>query len=162
EAARLGRDLVDQVTRKGGSAPLPTGGAVLAARTRAASPSKARAKPAHEHRRGLSPPPSLPEQQIAPAEPALAGAGSCGGGLSSGPQLLRSAPESEGPNAPFLRARQSENVPREPLVELSAAFLRELEAIVGARGVVSSYEGRLTYEADMHTFYKGAPDVVTL
>jgi len=47
-------------------------------------------------------------------------------------------------------------------VELSAAFLRELEAIVGARGVVSSYEGRLTYEADMHTFYKGAPDVVTL
>src|SRR5262249_45576498 len=74
EAARLGRDLVDQVTRKGGSAPLPTGGAVLAARTRAASPSKARAKPAHEHRRGLSPPPSLPEQQIAPAEPALEGA----------------------------------------------------------------------------------------
>jgi glycolate oxidase len=47
-------------------------------------------------------------------------------------------------------------------VELSGAFLRELEGIVGARGVVSSPEGRLTYEADMHVFYKGAPDVVAL
>jgi glycolate oxidase len=45
---------------------------------------------------------------------------------------------------------------------LSADLLRELEAIVGARGIVSSPEGRLTYEADMHTFYKGAPDVVAL
>ena len=33
---------------------------------------------------------------------------------------------------------------------------------MGARGIVSSPEGRLTYEADMHTFYKGAPDVVAL
>src|SRR5262249_1317344 len=41
-------------------------------------------------------------------------------------------------------------------------FLRELEGIVGARGIVSTPEGRLTYEADMHTFYKGAPDVVAL
>jgi glycolate oxidase len=45
---------------------------------------------------------------------------------------------------------------------LSADLLGELEAIVGARGIVSSAEGRLTYEADMHTFYKGAPDVVVL
>jgi len=43
-----------------------------------------------------------------------------------------------------------------------AAFLRELEGIVGRRGVVSSPEGRMTYECDMHTFYKGAPDVVVL
>ncbi|HXJ80157.1 MAG TPA: FAD-linked oxidase C-terminal domain-containing protein [Candidatus Methylomirabilis sp.] len=42
------------------------------------------------------------------------------------------------------------------------AFLGELERIVGARGVVSSPEGRLTYEADMHTFHKGIPDVVVL
>jgi glycolate oxidase len=43
-----------------------------------------------------------------------------------------------------------------------AAFLRELEGIVGRRGLVSSPEGRMTYECDMHTFYKGAPDVVVL
>ena len=48
--------------------------------------------------------------------------------------------------------------PRTP----DASFLRELEGIVGRRGVVSSPEGRLTYECDMHTFYKGAPDVVVL
>ena len=47
-------------------------------------------------------------------------------------------------------------------MELRPQFLRELEAIVGTRAVVSSREGRLTYEADMHTFYKGAPDVVVL
>ena len=47
-------------------------------------------------------------------------------------------------------------------MELSPAFLRDLELIVGPRGVVSSREGRLTYEADMHTFYKGAPDAVVL
>jgi len=47
-------------------------------------------------------------------------------------------------------------------MELRAGFLRELETIVGGRGIVSSREGRLTYEADMHTFYKGAPDVVVL
>ncbi len=42
------------------------------------------------------------------------------------------------------------------------AFLRALEAIVGPRGVVSTPEGRMTYECDMHTFFKGAPDVVVL
>jgi len=45
---------------------------------------------------------------------------------------------------------------------LKPELFRELEAIVGERGMVSSPEGRLTYEADMHTFYKGAPDVVVL
>ena len=45
---------------------------------------------------------------------------------------------------------------------LSPAFLAELERIVGARGVVSTPEGRLAYECDMHTFYKGAPDFVVL
>ena len=45
---------------------------------------------------------------------------------------------------------------------MSPALVRELERIVGARGIVSSPEGRLTYEADMHTFYKGQPDVVAL
>ena len=43
-----------------------------------------------------------------------------------------------------------------------AAFVRDLEAIVGRRGVVATPEGRLTYECDMHTFFKGAPDVVVL
>ncbi len=47
-------------------------------------------------------------------------------------------------------------------MELTPRFLRELEAIVGGRGIVSSSEGRLTYEADMHTFHKGIPDVVVL
>src|SRR4029450_6633987 len=37
-----------------------------------------------------------------------------------------------------------------------------VRGIVGARGVVASVEGRLTYECDMHTFFKGAPDVVVL
>jgi glycolate oxidase len=45
---------------------------------------------------------------------------------------------------------------------LGPGFLRELNAIVGDRGVVSSPEGRLTYEADMHVFHKGIPDVVAL
>jgi len=47
-------------------------------------------------------------------------------------------------------------------MQLTPAFVRELEQIMGADGLVSSREGRLTYEADMHTFYKGAPDVVAL
>jgi glycolate oxidase len=47
-------------------------------------------------------------------------------------------------------------------MELTREFVRELEQIVGADGLVSSREGRLTYEADMHTFYKGAPDIVAL
>ena len=45
---------------------------------------------------------------------------------------------------------------------LSAAVLSELERIVGARGLVATPEGRMTYECDMHTFYKGAPDAVVL
>jgi glycolate oxidase len=45
---------------------------------------------------------------------------------------------------------------------LSHAFLAALERIVGADGLVQSLEGRLVYECDMHTFYKGAPDAVAL
>jgi glycolate dehydrogenase FAD-linked subunit len=45
---------------------------------------------------------------------------------------------------------------------IDPSFLRELEGIVGARGVVATPEGRLAYECDMHTFYKGAPDAVAL
>src|SRR5258706_3453566 len=45
---------------------------------------------------------------------------------------------------------------------LSHAFLVALERIVGADGLVQSLEGRLVYECDMHTFYKGAPDAVAL
>jgi glycolate oxidase len=47
-------------------------------------------------------------------------------------------------------------------VELSPAFLQQLEGVVGPRAVIASAEGRLTYECDMHTFYRGAPDVVVL
>jgi glycolate oxidase len=45
---------------------------------------------------------------------------------------------------------------------LSPAFLAELQRIVGAGGLIQSVEGRLVYECDMHTFYKGAPDAVAL
>src|SRR2546426_2927923 len=45
---------------------------------------------------------------------------------------------------------------------LSRTFLADLERLVGAGGLVRSHEGRLVYESDMHTFYKGAPDVVAL
>src|SRR5215831_19113936 len=45
---------------------------------------------------------------------------------------------------------------------LSPAFLAELQRIVGADGLVQTVEGRLVYECDMHTFYKGAPDAVAL
>ena len=45
---------------------------------------------------------------------------------------------------------------------LNPRVLRELEAILGPRGLVVSREGLLTYECDMHTFYSGAPDVVVL
>jgi glycolate dehydrogenase FAD-linked subunit len=45
---------------------------------------------------------------------------------------------------------------------LNPALFRDLERIVGARGVVATPEARLAYECDMHTFYKGAPDVVVL
>ena len=45
---------------------------------------------------------------------------------------------------------------------LSRELVNELYAIIGKDGVVTSDEGRLVYECDMHTFYKGAPDVVVL
>jgi glycolate oxidase len=45
---------------------------------------------------------------------------------------------------------------------LSADVLRELRAMLGDDGVVASLEGRMVYECDMHTFYKGMPDVVVL
>ncbi len=45
---------------------------------------------------------------------------------------------------------------------LNPALLGQLEKIVGAEGVIATQEGRMVYEADMHTFYKGAPDVVVL
>ena len=47
-------------------------------------------------------------------------------------------------------------------MELAPSFLSDLKRIVGPQGVVSTPEGRLTYECDMHTFYKGAPDAVVL
>src|SRR3989442_3768428 len=40
--------------------------------------------------------------------------------------------------------------------------LDELRRSLGPDGLVTSAEGRLVYECDMHTFYKGAPDVVAL
>ncbi|HSE92414.1 MAG TPA: FAD-linked oxidase C-terminal domain-containing protein [Methylomirabilota bacterium] len=45
---------------------------------------------------------------------------------------------------------------------LSDAFVAELRGIVGAGGLVTTDEGRLVYECDMHTLYKGMPDVVAL
>src|SRR5512132_3975821 len=45
---------------------------------------------------------------------------------------------------------------------LSRAVVKELEAILGADGLVLTSEGRLTYECDMHTLYKAAPDAVAL
>jgi glycolate oxidase len=45
---------------------------------------------------------------------------------------------------------------------LDRATLVELQRIVGADGLVLSPEGRLVYECDMHTLYKGAPDAVAL
>jgi glycolate oxidase len=45
---------------------------------------------------------------------------------------------------------------------LTAAFLDGLRAIVGKDGLIVSDEGRLVYECDMHTFYKGMPDAVVL
>jgi glycolate oxidase len=45
---------------------------------------------------------------------------------------------------------------------LSAAVVTELERILGRDGLVLTPEGRLVYECDMHTFYKGAPDAVAL
>jgi glycolate oxidase len=45
---------------------------------------------------------------------------------------------------------------------LTPVLVSQLEAIVGRDGLVTSVEGRLVYECDMHTFYKGAPDAVVL
>src|ERR1700741_2117045 len=47
-------------------------------------------------------------------------------------------------------------------MSLSPTFLDELRSIVGADSLVITTEGRMTYECDMHTFYKGAPDAVVL
>jgi glycolate oxidase len=45
---------------------------------------------------------------------------------------------------------------------LTSAFVDALREIVGSNGLVLTDEGRLVYECDMHTFYKGMPDVVVL
>src|SRR5436309_11938178 len=45
---------------------------------------------------------------------------------------------------------------------LTKKLVDELRAIVGNDGLIFSDEGRLVYECDMHTFYKGAPDAVAL
>ncbi|MBI2198229.1 MAG: FAD-binding protein [Candidatus Rokubacteria bacterium] len=47
-------------------------------------------------------------------------------------------------------------------VSVEAGLIAALDGIVGRAGVVATLEGRLTYECDMHTFYKGMPDVVVL
>ncbi|HSF06999.1 MAG TPA: FAD-linked oxidase C-terminal domain-containing protein [Methylomirabilota bacterium] len=47
-------------------------------------------------------------------------------------------------------------------MSLSAAFVEGLRDILGPEGLVVSLEGRLVYECDMHTYYKGMPDVVAL
>jgi glycolate oxidase len=45
---------------------------------------------------------------------------------------------------------------------LTPALVADLRSILGADGLVLSFEGRLVYECDMHTFYKGTPDAVAL
>src|SRR5688500_3432118 len=45
---------------------------------------------------------------------------------------------------------------------ISSKLVDQLRAIVGGDALVMSDEGRLVYECDMHTFYKGAPDAVVL
>jgi glycolate oxidase len=45
---------------------------------------------------------------------------------------------------------------------LSADVVSRLERILGAGALVLTAEGRMVYECDMHTFYKGAPDAVAL
>src|SRR5437016_498237 len=45
---------------------------------------------------------------------------------------------------------------------LTPAFVSELQNVLGRDGLVMSFEGRLVYECDMHTFYKGTPDAVAL
>src|SRR5712692_3040794 len=45
---------------------------------------------------------------------------------------------------------------------LTPGVLDELRRLLGPDGLVVSPEGRLVYECDMHTFYKGTPDAVAL
>jgi len=45
---------------------------------------------------------------------------------------------------------------------LTSSFVEELRSIVGTDGLIVSDEGRMVYECDMHTFYKGTPDAVVL
>jgi glycolate oxidase len=45
---------------------------------------------------------------------------------------------------------------------LSPDVVARLERIVGTGALVLTAEGRMVYECDMHTFYKGAPDAVAL
>jgi glycolate dehydrogenase FAD-linked subunit len=45
---------------------------------------------------------------------------------------------------------------------LSPTVVRALEDILGGDGLVQTYEGRLTYECDMLTLYKAAPEAVAL
>lgn len=45
---------------------------------------------------------------------------------------------------------------------VTRALVDELDHILGPEGVVTSPEGRLVYECDMHTFYKGPPEVIVL
>jgi hypothetical protein len=45
---------------------------------------------------------------------------------------------------------------------LSKSAVAELKRIVGDDGVITTPEGRLVYESDMHTLYKAAPDAVVL
>src|SRR6266852_5343985 len=47
-------------------------------------------------------------------------------------------------------------------MSITPALLAELRSILGSDGLVVSFEGRLVYECDMHTFYKGMPDAVAL
>jgi len=47
-------------------------------------------------------------------------------------------------------------------VALSASVVTGLQRLLGPGGVVLTPEGRLTYESDMLTLYKGIPDVVVL
>jgi glycolate oxidase len=45
---------------------------------------------------------------------------------------------------------------------LSESVLHRLRDIVGREGLVTTPEGRMVYECDMHTLYKGTPDAVVL
>src|SRR5262245_60842607 len=47
-------------------------------------------------------------------------------------------------------------------MSITAALVTELRDILGSDGLILSFEGRLVYECDMHTFYTGIPDAVAL